>query len=167
MKEIKMQNPLTQTYLHEILEYRDGILYWKVDRRKTKVGSKAGRTKSNGYGEVRIDGKLHGTHRLIFMMFHGFMPKIIDHIDCNPLNNKINNLREATQAQNMLNTFRPKNNTSGFKGVYLDKKSGNWIAQCVVNGRKSYLGAFADIHDAARSVISFREKTQGKFVNHG
>ena len=55
-----MSKQLTQSYLQEIFEYKDGELFWKVDRRKTKVGSKAGRKKSNGYCEIRVDGTLHG-----------------------------------------------------------------------------------------------------------
>lgn len=162
-----MPKPITQAYLQEVFEYKDGVLFWKVDRRKTKIGSRAGRTKANGYCEVRIDGKLQGTHRLIFMMFYGFMPRVIDHIDGNPSNNKIENLREATHEENMRNSHRPKNNTSGFKGVYLDRRNGNWIAQCRNSNKNNYLGSFKDIHDAANAVITFRETNHGEFANNG
>lgn len=164
-----MKPEISQAYLCEILEYRDGHLFWKVDRKKTKIkiGSKAGRTKTNGYCEVGVNGKLHGTHRLIFMMFHGYMPKIIDHIDGNPSNNRIENLREATHAENMRNSQRPKNNTSGFKGVYFDKRNSNWVAQCWKENKKNHLGSFKDIHDAANAVLAFREKNHGEFANNG
>jgi hypothetical protein len=162
-----MENPITQAYLHEVFYYQDGELFWKVDRRKTKVGAKAGRTKSNGYCEVRLDGRLQGTHRLIFMMFHGFLPRIIDHIDGNPSNNAIENLREATHAENMRNSQRPKNNTSGFKGVYFDRRNSKWVSQCWSNNQKNYLGSFDDIHEAANAVLQFRKKNHGKFANHG
>lgn len=162
-----MENPITQAYLHEVFDYQDGELFWKVDRRKTKVGAKAGRTKSNGYCEVRLDGRLQGTHRLIFIMFHGFLPRIIDHIDGNPSNNAIENLREATHAENMRNSKRPKNNTSGFKGVYFDKRNKTWIAQCVKDNRNNYLGSFDDIHEAANAVLQFRKENHGEFANNG
>ena len=84
-----MMSVLTQAYLNEVFEYKDGALYWKIDKKKKKPGQLAGRTKANGYCEVRLDGKLHGTHRLIFMMVYGYFPKIIDHIDGNPSNNFI------------------------------------------------------------------------------
>jgi len=161
-----MMSELTQAYLNEVLEYRNGFLYWKVDKRKTKPGQQAGRTKANGYCEVRLDGKLHGTHRIIFMMIYGYMPRIIDHIDGNPSNNFIENLREASHAQNMRNSQRPKSNTSGFKGVYFDKRNSNWIAQCVFDGNKFHLGSFKDIHDAARAVTKFREKNHKEFARH-
>ncbi len=161
-----MTSLLTQSYLNEVLEYKDGLLYWKVDKKKTKPGQPAGRTKANGYCEVKLDGKLYGTHRLIFMMVHGYLPRIIDHVDGNPSNNLINNLREASHAQNMRNSQRPKNNTSGFKGVYFDKRNSNWIAQCVVDGNKFHLGSFKDIHDAAIAVTSFREEHHKEFARN-
>ena len=159
-----MKPEISQSYLLEILEYRDGELFWKVNRRKTRAGSKAGRTKSNGYCEVGIDGRLHGTHRLIFMMIHGRMPRLIDHIDGNPSNNKIENLREASHAENMWNSQRPKNNRSGFKGVYFDKRSGSWIAQCWKDNKKNHIGSFKNIHDAAEAVLAFREKNHKEFA---
>jgi len=157
---------ITQQYLKEIFLYQDGDLFWKVDRRKVKVGQKAGRRKSNGYCEIRLDGKLQGTHRLIFLLFHGFLPQIIDHIDGNPSNNRIENLREASHAQNMRNSIRPKNNTSGFKGVYFDKRINKWVSQCVKDKQKFYLGAFENIHDAADVVIKFRELNHKEFARH-
>ena len=159
-----MKNQLTKSYLLEIFDYKDGELFWKVDRRKTKVRSKAGRTKSNGYCEVRIDGTLHGTHRIIYMMVHGYMPKIIDHIDGNPSNNRIENLREATHAQNMRNSKKPIHNSSGFKGVYFHQRTNTWVAQCWVNNKKHSLGYFSDIHDAANAVSNFRKIHHKEFA---
>jgi len=161
-----MVNTLTQEYLNEVFQYKNGLLYWKIDKKKTKPGQLAGRTKTNGYCEVRLDGKLHGTHRIIFMMIHGYMPKIVDHIDGNPSNNKIKNLREASHAQNMRNSQRRKDNTSGFKGVYFDKENCNWVAQCVFNKKKFYLGSFKDIHDAASAVTKFRNENHKEFAKN-
>jgi hypothetical protein len=161
-----MDNTPPKSYLEEVLFYENGQLYWKIHKKKVRAGEPAGRTKSNGYCEVRLDGKLHGSHRLIFKMFHGYVPPIIDHIDGNPSNNKIENLREASHAQNMRNSQRPKNNTSGFKGVYFDKRNSNWVAQCVLDGKKTHLGSFKDIHDAARAVTKFREENHKEFARH-
>jgi hypothetical protein len=159
-----MEQQITRAYLRKILEYKDGELFWKVDRRKTKVGDKAGRKKSNGYCEVRIDGRLHGTHRIIFMMFHGHIPKVVDHIDGNPSNNRIENLREATYAQNMMNSKLPKNNTSGFKGIYFCARTKKWVAQCWTNNKKTKLGYFSDIQDAAKAVSEYRNSNHKEFA---
>jgi len=157
---------VTKESVSKMFEYRGGNLYWKIDRKKVKTGQKAGRQKSNGYCEVRFNGKLHGTHRLIFMMFHGYMPGIVDHIDGNPSNNLIENLREATHKENIRNSKIPKDNTSGFKGVTKNKGDTKWTAQCVVDGKRHYLGQYADIHDAAEVVKNFREEKHGEFCRH-
>ena len=157
---------LTQEYLNEILEYRDGRLYWKVNRCKAKVGFVAGRTKTNGYCEVRVDKKLHGTHRLIFMMHYGYMPKYVDHIDGNPSNNLLENLRPASHLQNMWNSKTPKTNTSGFKGVYWDNKFNKWRGQCFVNNKHYTTRFFDDVNDAAKAVEELRNKHHGEFARH-
>lgn len=156
---------LTQDYLLSVFEYKDGELFWKVDRRKTKIGQKAGRRKPNGYCEVRLDGKLHGTHRLIYMMINGTMPKIVDHIDGNPSNNRIENLRCATHAENTWNSKRAKNNSSGFKGV--QKHKDKWVAIVIFHGKRHRLGVFKDAIEAAKAVSLARIELHGEFANHG
>jgi len=156
-----------QGKLHELFQYKDGNLIWRESRRKARAGNVAGRKKSNGYCEVHVNGRLHGTHRIIFMMFHGYMPKIIDHIDGDPSNNKIENLREASIAQNAMNSKKPSNNTSGFKGVYFCNRTNKWVAQCWALNTKHNLGHFQDIQDAAKAVSDFRNSHHGEFANNG
>jgi hypothetical protein len=157
---------LTKKYLKTLFAYQDGKLFWKVDRCRARVGSEAGRTKSNGYCEVRVDGKLHGTHRLIFLMHKGYLPRFVDHIDGNPSNNKIENLREASHAENMRNSKKPVNNTSGFKGVTWHKGSKKWVAQCWFNNKKHYVGMFDNLLDAAIAVRDFRIKNHKDFARN-
>ena len=73
----------------------------------------------------------------------------VDHVDGNGLNNQRNNLRLATRSQNNVNSKRPKNNTSGFKGVYPHAQVNKWCAQIGVAGRRLYLGYFDDPREAA------------------
>lgn len=69
----------------------------------------------------------------------------IDHKNCLPGENQRSNLREATKSQNMANTHRRSNNTSGFKGVSWDKVNRKWIARIRVPGGKYLnLGRFQD-----------------------
>ena len=158
-----MYSDLTKEQMDEMFTYQDGELFWKVDKKKMKVGQRAGRTKANGYCEIRLDGKLHGTHRLIFLMHHGFLPKTVDHIDGNPSNNRIENLRGATHEENMRNSRTPKTNSSGFKGVYFHKASKKWMARC----SGIYIGVYEDIHEAANAVMNFRANHHKEFANHG
>ena len=157
---------LTKEYLHELFNYKNGELFWKVNRCRAKSGERAGRTKTNGYCEVRVDGKLHGTHRLIYLMHHGFLPKIIDHIDGNPSNNNLDNLREASHAENMRNSKIPTSNSSGFKGVYWCKTYKKWISVCAVDGKRRQIGSYVDIMEAANAVKEFRKKNHKEFSRH-
>jgi len=108
-------NELTLPYLHSLFEYKEGKLFWKTDRARGKVkkGDKAGCLTSRGYHRLMLNYKEYPTHRIVFMMHHGYMPKVVDHIDGNPLNNLIENLREASAQTNQYNRKLNKNNTSG------------------------------------------------------
>ena len=148
-------------------KYRDGLLVRRESIRGTEL-EYLGRLMSNrGYVHVKIFNKLYKVHRLIFLLHHGYMPKCIDHIDRDPSNNKIENLREATSAQNQQNTKVRTDNTSGVKGVFWRKSEKKWSAQCIANGKRNSLGSFSNIEDAAAAVRQFREQHHGEFANHG
>lgn len=106
-----------------------------------KAGEEAGNLGANGYRSVYIDWKRYSTHRIIWAIHYGaWPPGQLDHKDGNPLNNRISNLRLVTQSQNMHNTKRPKNNTSGYKGVARDSRSGKWQVTIQVGGKQKHLG---------------------------
>jgi hypothetical protein len=86
-------------------------------------------------------------HRLILDAPSGIE---VDHIDGNGLNNQRCNLRLATKDQNQHNSVIRSDNTSGLKGVHLDKRSGSWVAQITVRGKTLHLGCFVKAKDAAR-----------------
>ena len=105
-------------------------------------------------------------HRLAWLHVHGEpVPPLIDHIDGDPHNNRISNLRAATKSQNMVNSARQKNNTSGYRGVQKapNQKTG-FAAYIRANGRYHYLGAFATIEDAAKARREAEDKLHGEFV---
>ena len=97
--------------LHKYFTYNEGILYWKISKWRSikKAGDKAGRVVKNGYLQTCFDGKRLLNHQIIFMMFHGYIPKEIDHIDRNVVNNKIENLKETTRSENLKNRRTWKN----------------------------------------------------------
>lgn len=132
---------MTKQELEEKIEYREGRLFWK------KNGMEAG-CKSTVYVTIRINKKTVYAHRIAFLLAHGYLPKFIDHIDGNFQNNKIENLREATHAQNHYNRKKPINNTSGIKGVSFHKKSGKWAASIRINGKQTHLGLFEEKQEA-------------------
>lgn len=158
----------TKDYLHQIFEYSNGELYWKVaSGRRSKVGTKAGfKADEDGRLKVGINNSYWFIHRIIFFMFHNEQPNEIDHIDGNPKNNRIENLRAVTHHQNMMNSKTPSHNTSGVKGVYFNKKKKKWVAQCFVDGKNTYVGTFNDINVAKIAIVDFRNKVRKEFANH-
>lgn len=151
---------LTQEYLLSIFEYQDGRLIWKErpmsDFRTSRgynlfihkhAGKEAGCI-DKGYHRVVIGKTIFPSHRLIFFMHYGYFPEVIDHIDGNPSNNRLDNLRAATIKQNARNVKTPKNNTSGVKGVYFHKAINKWTASVKIEGRLKHLGVFEAMEDA-------------------
>jgi len=103
--------------------------------------------------------------RIIFLLHHGYLTKgkCIDHEDNNPLNNKIENLRESTDFENAHNSKLRKNNTSGHKGVNWDKGSKKWKVQILANGKYHYFGLYVNKEDAIKVAIAARKKLHGDF----
>lgn len=159
---------INQEFLLSLFEYKDGELFWKQDRKANKIkGKKAGCLGGIGYLQTKINDILYKNHRLIFMMHYGYLPKLIDHIDGNPLNNRIENLREATVAQNMMNSKLFLNNTSGAKGVEWSKRLKKWTVRIQIDGKRKYFGSYYDIQVAKFVAETMRHKYHGKFANHG
>jgi hypothetical protein len=162
---------LTQQQVQELFEYRDGALYWKerlMSRNRPSVlnGKKIGTDNKNGYSKIIINKKKYYLHQLIYLYHYGFIPKNIDHKDGNGMNNKIENLREATVNQNMFNTKMSITNTSGTKGIHFNKQKMKWQAKIVIKG-KQLARVFKSKEDAIDFMSLLREMTHGEFANHG
>lgn len=101
-----------------------------------------------------INGKLLTIfmHREIFFMHNpetDISSKQIDHVNRQPLDNRLGNLRSATCSQNHANKSISRNNTSGFKGVSYHKKTNTWKAQISCNGTDKSLGYYSTPEEAA------------------
>lgn len=88
----------------------------------------------------------------------------IDHTNRNSLDNRRNNLREATNAQNLANRGPQRNNTTGYKGVVYDQQRDRWIAQIKVNQKHIFLGRFGIKLEVARAYNKGAKKYFGKFA---
>jgi hypothetical protein len=133
-----------------------GILRWKVKpAQRVKIGDAIGTKNSKGYLTSWQQGKAYQTHRLIWLLMKGEWPKgQIDHINGNKADNRWCNLREATQAQNLMNRLRLGRGTSRAAGVYWSKRENKWKAQC----SNKYLGTFLVEADAIDAVIAYRRQ---------
>jgi hypothetical protein len=90
--------------------------------------------------------------RIVWALVHGSWPADqLGHKNQNRADDQLRNLREATHAQNHQNRPLPSNNTSGVKGVSLDRRSGKWLAHIGANGRIIHLGYFPGKADAVQA----------------
>ena len=156
---------ITKDYLHQLFEYREGKLYWKIQRtNKTKAGMLVGSFAE--YNTVCLNRKKIGVHRIVFMMFHGYMPDFIDHIDGNRLNNKIENLRPATNIQNQQNAKLSVKNTSGYKNVCWAKSHNKWKISLLINKKFVVIGYTNNLELAGLIAKEARIKHFGEFARH-
>lgn len=139
---------LTQEYLHKVFDYVDGNFYRKVKTSNRAKLGKVGHTGNSGYQIITICNKQHLAHRLAWMYVHGSLPSMIDHIDGNRLNNKIENLRVCTPSTNAMNSGVKNRNKLGVKGVF-SAKNGKYIAQICLNYKRMHLGTFETIDEAS------------------
>lgn len=147
-----------------------GVIYWKKKQSRApyRVGDMAGNLNSLGYYQIRLRGQLMMLHRIAYALHHGHHPPHhVDHINGVTYDNRIHNLRAATNTENGFNARRSKSNTSGVKGVCWHKGSNKWMARMVASGEEVYLGVFETIEEAAEARRAAAEKYHGEFVNHG
>ena len=158
---------VTQERLKELFDYQDGALIRRKNGRSAVIAMGVKR-----YERVSVDGKIQALHRMIYLWNHGHLPKTLDHIDGDRTNNKIENLREATQQQNCLNRKHHSNSKSPYKNVYLQAPTKNaewkrnWVVSVNVAGKRKYIGSFEDLELADLVATEARDKFQGQFARH-
>jgi len=160
---------ITQTRLKELLDYNPdtGVFTWKVRRSNIAAGTVIFSRHSHGYFQVGVDKKRYLAHRLAWLYVYGEMPEHeIDHINHDPADNRIKNLRCVTHAENLKNASLQKNNLSGINGVHYDKSRSKWMAHIQVQKKFKNLGRFDSFEDAvfARKTAEIR---YGFHENHG
>lgn len=128
---------------------------------------------NNGHGRFQVSLCKNGIikrfqiHRLVALAFipnpEGKLE--IDHINNDPSNNNLTNLRWATHRENGRNTRIPSNNTSGIKGVSWYKSQGKWLAQILVDGIQIHIGYYNTIEEATLARQTRANLAFGVFTN--
>ena len=152
---------LTQELVRSIFDYEDGNLIRKKGR-DIDLGL-AGTLTPKGYVKAKIGKKSYPIHRLVFLLHHGYLPDVIDHIDGNRANNKIENLRSATKAENSANQKIRTTNTSGMKGVSWHSANKKWKVAICKNYVPIYLGTYEDYELACLVAMEATDLYHGKF----
>lgn len=143
-----------------------GAFFWLKHGRGqyVRAGARAGSFQSNGYRVVRIEGSLLLEHRLALFYVNGAWPDEVDHIDGDPSNNRMSNLRVCNRTQNNANKGPQRNGSSGFKGVSLFKRTGRWKAEIGCNGKRYHLGYFDTPEQAHAAYVAAAQKHFGEFA---
>lgn len=147
---------ITQKRLHELFDYKDGLLIRKINIKGYFAGSVLGTLKPRGYVVAIVDTKLYRVHHLVWMYHHGEFVEELDHINRIRNDNRIENLRPCTHSQNLGNS-RPR--VHKYKGVHFCKQTKKWRAN--LNG---HLGRFNTIGEAALAYNKAAEVHYGEFA---
>lgn len=164
----KRKRPLPNIQrVHDLLEYdgETGLFKWRFSKGRSIAGNLAGCiSKSTGYIEIGIDKASFKAHRLAWFMTYGTWPDTVDHKNGVKTDNRISNLREATQSENKRNSGAHRDNASGYKGVSYAKKEKKWVAWIMVRGKSIRLGGFMTPEDAANAYADAASKLHGEFA---
>lgn len=148
----------------ENLEYDSttGKLFWKNNRGHVDCkGKMAGFVNKRGYCYVMVNGKQFLLHRIAWFLSYGKWPEHqIDHIDGDPTNNKIENLRDVTNRENMNNLKRHRE--GALVGASLDKSciQERWRAMIKIKGKDIFLGLFKSKEEAHGAYMKAYEKLE-------
>jgi hypothetical protein len=157
---------MTKEYACALFDYSDGKLFWKVNlTTRNYIGREAG-SPAHGYKTVMVNGRNWRIHRLVYLMHYGYLPDVIDHINGDRSDNRIENLRDAGTVGNARNARMRSNNRTGVKGVSWDKNRDKWVVRVKANGRinQKYV---SDFNTAAKVAAGMRQALHGEYANHG
>ena len=155
---------LTQETLKSLFHYcPDTGIFTRLVRTSSnaRTGDVAGHlNKINGYATIKVNRKIYLAHRLAWLYVYGnFPPDELDHINRVKSDNRIENLRIATHAENMQNQSIRSDNKSGNVGVSWHKVTQKWSAYITLSKKQTHIGTFHSIEDA----IAARKAAEPKY----
>jgi hypothetical protein len=164
-------------FLCECFDYvpETGTLTWKARPREhfksahnwarwntMFANTEAGSVNSRGYICVLINSRSYLLHRIVWKISTGDdPPSQLDHKDGTRTNNRLTNLRIATESEQMWNSGHRRDTVSGRRGVF--PHGGKWRAAICVNGQRQHLGHFSTVEEASSAYESAARSAHGEF----
>ncbi|MFG6139493.1 HNH endonuclease signature motif containing protein [Halomonas sp. B23F22_10] len=171
---------LLECFLHDT---ESGLLVWRVDRppshfpspttyvkwRDQNAGAVAGWPEKPGYLMVSLDGVRLWQHHVVLAMNGIEIPDgmEVDHINGNPSDNRLENLRVVDRSTNRRNSRMHSNNTSGANGIAVCSGKRPYMAVGGANGVRAYIGNYATLREAMRARKEWERKVGGFTERHG
>lgn len=159
---------ITAEQVRELFDYNadTGVLSWKrPNGRRIRAGDVAGTPHTNGYLTCKIAGQTYLVHRLVWMHAHGEWPNVIDHLNGQPKDNRLANLRNVSQKTNVQNTHGPyRHNASGLPGAHWIEKRGKWSSLLYYDGKQHRLGYFETAIEASAAYIQAKRLRHPGFM---
>ena len=152
--------------LKDAFYYQDGKLMRKHSSGNYKAHTEVGSSAGSRYAATTFKGKRMLVHRIIYAIMHNEMPEMLDHINGNSLDNRIENLRKANASQNGQNKKTMPSNKSGAKNVHWLNSRNKWRVCIRINKTIKHIGLFDDLELADLVATEARNKFHGKFANH-
>jgi hypothetical protein len=160
-----MENNLPSiSELQDMLRYdpETGLIYWIQSTHGRRLYQPAGTKCKDGYLGICLNGPRIRSHRIAWALYHGEWPENqIDHINGDKSDNRIVNLRKATNSQNGKNLPIKSNNKSGYPGVFF--RSNKWRVQIKVDHKSISLGSYSDFDEAVKVKKEAEAKYFGKW----
>lgn len=163
---------ITRDRVLQVLDYdrETGTLVWRHRPEGRKAwntryaGKIAGTIRSDGYIKITIDYVQLYAHQIIWLIETGEFLATLDHENKDKSDNRISNLRPADNAQNAWNTSKPKNNTTGYKGVSVCGRTGRFVVQITVRGTCHRLGRYDTAEEAHKAYCRAATELHGEFA---
>jgi hypothetical protein len=136
---------------------------WNTKNANREAFTSSNKTYKGGY----IFKTKYLAHRVAYALYYNSWPEeTIDHINGDPCDNRIINLRCVSLSVNLRNQKKRSTNTSGHTGVSVHARSGGWQAFIAIGGKNKHLGVYPNIEDAI-AARKAAEEGHGFTERHG
>lgn len=159
-----MNEDLSLEIVKELFDYSPdtGLLTWRVGGSPRKIGKVVGgRLDVHGYRVCCVNYRAYKQHRVVWLWWYGKWPvDQIDHVNGDRSDNRIANLRQATNALNAQNkrTCQTNNTTTGLLGACLDRKAGKYKASIGTERKQVWLGYFDTKEEAHEAYLDAKRR---------